>query len=150
MKNFLVIIYTLCLVLGGVAFASDEHKDEHKDEHEHGHSEEEGHSEGETGFSLSPEASKNFELQTVQLKGKGPWSVIDSAVLYAGEEVNVYRLRDAKYERIDFKKISQIGKQIKIQSKDLQENDHVVTQGVGFLRIVEIVSSGGMPHGHSH
>ena len=148
----------------------DEHNGEHEDEHDHGkeahaphdgaHEEEENSSVGpkqgitifseSEGFKLSPEAVKNFELQTIQLKNVEPWTVPSSAILYSGEEVNVYRVRAGFYKRIDFSILSKNGKDVKIKSRDLKVNDEIVIQGVAFLRSAEIVATGGAPEGHSH
>lgn len=150
MNKILMSLVLVILGFGNFATASDDHA--HEDEHKH----EEEHEHGtqvevkEEGFSLTPEAIKNFELRTTKLVGTSPWLIAQSAVLYAGEEVNVYRVRKNLYTRIDFKIISQQNGNLKIHSADLQESDEVVINGVGFVRIVEIVSSGGMPHGHSH
>lgn len=147
-----------------------EHKGEHEDEHDHGkeahaphdgaHEEEENSSVGpekgitifseSEGFKLSPEAIKNFELQTIQLKNIEPWTIPTSAILYSGEEVNVYRVRAGFYKRIDFSILSKNGKDVKIKSRDLKVNDQIVIQGVAFLRSAEIVATGGAPEGHSH
>ncbi|MEK2646329.1 hypothetical protein [Bdellovibrio sp. BCCA] len=146
MKKILVVI---CMAIYGWAVVASE-----------GHDHEENASVGpdkgiisfdeHDGFKLSSEAIKNFDLKTVALKGSNPWEVPANAVLYSGEEVNVYRLRDGFYKRIDFDLISKNGSQIKIKSKDLQTGDELVVQGVGFLRTAEIVASGGAPEGHSH
>lgn len=149
---------------------SDEKKDheekdgEHHDGHEHGHEggehEEENSSIGPDkgitifsaadGFKLSPEAIKNFELLTVKLKNVEPWNIPTSAVLYSGEEINIYRLRNGFYKRIDFSMVSKNEKELKIRTSELKSGDEVVTQGVAFLRTAEIVATGGGPEGHSH
>nr|BFD66061.1 hypothetical protein HAGR004_10830 [Bdellovibrio sp. HAGR004] len=147
---------------------SDEKKDhEEKDgerheghEHEGGEHEEENSSIGPDkgitifsaadGFKLSPEAIKNFELRTIKLKNVEPWSIPTSAVLYSGEEINIYRVRNGFYKRIDFSIVSKSEKELKIKTSELKPGDEVVTQGVAFLRTAEIVATGGAPEGHSH
>ncbi|MNL80824.1 hypothetical protein D3C87_2077680 [compost metagenome] len=74
----------------------------------------------------------------------------ESAILHSGEEVNVYRLRDDFFKRIDFNKKSQSGGKISLESKDLKSGDQIVTRGLGFLRIAELSAFGGTPEGHSH
>nr|WP_295903301.1 hypothetical protein [uncultured Bdellovibrio sp.] len=158
MKKILIVVFCVA-IYGWTAVASEGH--DHEESHEHGGDESEenasvGPDKGITsfdehdGFKLSPEALKNFELKTVALKGAVSWEVPASAVLYSGEEVNLYRVREGFYKRIDFDTISKNGSQVKIKSKDLQAGDEVVVQGVGFLRTAEIVASGGAPEGHSH
>lgn len=144
---------------------SDEKKDgDHYDSHEYGqeggeHEEENssiGPNKGITifneadGFKLSPEAIKNFELRTVKLRNVEPWSIPVSAVLNSGEEINVYRLRNGFYKRIDFSIVSKGDKELKIRTSELKPGDEVVTQGVAFLRTAEVVAIGGAPEGHSH
>ena len=73
-----------------------------------------------------------------------------SAILYSGEEINLYRLRAGFYKRIDFRLISKTAKEAKISSPDLKVGDEIVTTGIGFLRAAEIVATGGAPEGHSH
>ncbi|MBO9665376.1 MAG: efflux RND transporter periplasmic adaptor subunit [Bdellovibrio sp.] len=117
------------------------------------HASEEAHHEDDhhaPSFKLSAEATKNFEVKTIKLSGKAPWGIPDSAVLYSGEEVNIYRLRKGEYQRIDFETSAKTVGTLKVKSRDLCEGDEVVTHGVGFLRAVDIVESGGAPEGHSH
>lgn len=153
-----------------------DHDDGHKDADEHGHddADEKGHAHADQGpheeevnssvgpdkgitvfsetdgFKLSVEAIKNFELRNQRLVGLGPWSIPSAAVLYSGEEVNIYRVRNGFYKRIDFTLISKNGKDVKINSPDLKADDEVVIHGVAFLRSAEIVATGGAPEGHSH
>jgi len=148
-----------------------EGKDEHghgEGKDEHGHTNEEGgHGEEEAaanvgpdkgileandkdGFKLSPEALKNFEIQTINLSGSGPWTVPMSARLLAGEETNLYRFREDYYKRIDFKTIKKMNGQLMVSSAELKPGDKLVTNGIGFLRIAELAAFGGAPEGHSH
>jgi hypothetical protein len=119
-------------------FASEDHHDEEQEHEEN------------NGIQLSAEAIKNFDLKSLVLTSSGPWDIPNSAVLNSLEEVNVYRLRNGFYKRIDFKLISKAGTSIKIRSDDLIKGDAIVIQGVGFLRTAEITASGGAPEGHSH
>lgn len=146
-----------------------DHAQEGEKEESHAHEGEEGHEHGEEeeggnvgpdkgilevnerfGFKLSPEALKNFELQFMKLNGDGPWSVNNSALVHAGEEVNVFRRRNGFFKRVDFETSKKGGASLTIDSDDLREGDEIVTSGLGFLRIAELASSGGIAHGHSH
>ncbi len=97
------------------------------------------------GIKISPEALKNFEIKTIKLKGDGPWSIPKSAILYSGEEINLFRLRDGFFKRIDFQKTHNL-----VDSDDMRENDEIVISGLGFLRTAELAAFGGAEHGHSH
>ncbi|QDK38765.1 hypothetical protein [Bdellovibrio sp. NC01] len=134
---------------------------EHGEEHEHeGETEERNASVGadkgittvdeHDGFKLSVEAIRNFGIQTLTLGKETQWKIPASAILYSGEEVNVYRVRNAFFKRIDFTTVIKTPKEITIKSADLHAGDEVVISGVGYLRSVEIVASGDAPEGHSH
>ena len=154
MKKSIVILLTALSVAFAVS-ASEDH--DHDREHEHGneekhddHTEHDDH-EGVSGeFKLSDKAIANFELKMQSLSGKAPWVLPKTAVMYSGEEVNIYRLRAGSFKRIDFVQKSKNGNQITIESKDLAVGDQVVIAGVGFLRIAELSAFGGTPEGHSH
>ena len=128
---------------------------------EHGHEEEEasdsvGPDKGilaadeESGIQLAPEATKNFDIQTLELRGPGPWQIPLGARLLSGEEINLYRFREGFYRRVDFQESARTPQTITISSKDLRAGDAVVVQGIGFLRIAELAAFGGVAHGHSH
>jgi hypothetical protein len=89
-------------------------------------------------------------MKTQNLSGKGPWSIPNSAILYSGEEINIYRVRSGYIKRVDFSSTFKDDKITKIQSSDLKDGDQVVVEGIGFLRAAEIVATGGAPEGHSH
>ncbi len=143
----------------------DHGKEEGKDGHA-GHDEDEhGHEEGgsrvgpdkgilaateQDGIKLSPEAIKNFELKSKVLVGSGPWTIPSTARLLAGEEVNLFRMRDGFYKRIDFTLHRRNAEELIVSSKELKTGDSIITNGIGFLRIAEITAFGGAPEGHSH
>lgn len=102
------------------------------------------------GFKLSPEALKNFELKYFKLSSDGPWIFSKSTLVHSGEEVNVFRLRNGFFKRVDVETLKSTDKEITVDSDDLREGDEVVTSGLGFLRIAELAATGGAPHGHSH
>jgi hypothetical protein len=103
-----------------------------------------------TGMKLSQQAMRSFEIEVAQLNGAGPWTLPSSAKVHSGEEVNVYRVRDGFFKRIDFKEIKKDQRTFTLSSPDLKTGDSVATKGLGFLRIAEIAASGGAPEGHSH
>lgn len=137
------------------AHDSHEHGDDHGEEHEEANASV-GPDKGITafdehdGFKMSVEAIRNFGIKTVVLGKELQWKIPTSAVLYSGEEINLYRVRDAFFKRIDFTTVRKTAKEIVIRSADLQAGDEIVISGVGYLRAVEIVASGDAPEGHSH
>lgn len=143
----------------------EKENDDHDDHAEEGH---EGHDESaeenpqvgegkgitaatpEQGFKLSEQATKNFEIETVKVESNQSIIIPKMAIVTAGDEVNIFRLRDGFYKRIDFDTIKKDSKQVTIKSKDLKVSDQIVVHGNGFLRIAEIAAFGGAPEGHSH
>jgi len=104
----------------------------------------------EQGFKLSNPAIKNFEIETFKIQNVKSITISKKAIVTAGDEVNIFRLRDGFFKRIDFDVIKKEATQITIKSKDLKISDEIVINGTGFLRIAEIAAFGGAPEGHSH
>lgn len=137
-----------------------EAKASHDEHGEHGNESEENPQVGEgkgitaasaeDGIKLSSDAIKNFEIQTVKISNLNNISLPKKAIVTAGDEVNLFRVRDGFYKRIDFDIVRKDGVQIMIKSKELKLNDEIVVYGMGFLRIAEIAAFGGAPEGHSH
>ena len=174
MKSILLMLITFSLSLP-VTAANEKNKpqadakatvkaDEHKDGdgHDHGEGEEEGEKGSvgpdkgitefneRSGFKLSPEALKNFDLKYQSLSGDGPWVLPRSALVHSGEEVNVFRRRAGFFKRVDIQTLKQTPQDLTVDSDDLREGDEIVVSGNGFLRIAELAASGGVSHGHSH
>lgn len=175
MSRIQLLALTLTFLVYGMSYASDNHNhgDDKKNQKAEKHAEGEGHNheEGEeeeeeagsvgpdkgitefserSGFKLSPEALKNFDLKFLKLNGDGPWLLPKSAVVHSGEETNLFRKRKDFFKRIDFQTLKNSGNQLTIDSDDLREGDEVVLVGLGFLRIAELAATGGVAHGHSH
>jgi len=167
MKKIILIFTISVFFVIASATANEDHHDhqEHSDENSHeahgsDHEEESTSSVGpdkgilaaskEKGISLSEAALKNFDIKTQTLLGPGPWTLPASAKVSALEEVNLYRLRDGHFKRIDFKELKKSTDTISVSSSDLKPGDSIVVNGVGFLRIAELAAFGGAAHGHSH
>lgn len=127
-----------------------EHKDEHKDEHgEHGDHDEHANEVSAEGFKLNDASVKTFGL--VNLSYSAPSVVVTKEAIFKGlNEVNLYRLRNGFYKRVDFKILSQNKNDFRVSSPDLAAGDQIVVKGIGFLRIAEIAASGGLSDSHSH
>lgn len=125
------------------------------EDHDHGHEEKHDEHEGEhkdeasaDGFKLNEKSTKNFGIVTIIHNEE---STISHAAVFKGlNEVNLYRLRDGLYKRIDFTVTKKTNETLTVRSKDLKKNDRIVVSGVGFLRIAEIAASGGISDSHSH
>ncbi len=128
----------------------NEHKDEHKDEHgEHGDHDDHANEVSADGFKLNDASIKTFGL--VNLPYSAPSVVVSKEAIFKGlNEVNLYRLRNGFYKRVDFKILSQNKNDFRVSSPDLAAGDQIVVKGIGFLRIAEIAASGGLSDSHSH
>jgi len=147
MKHIIIII--LVFSMGVVTFAGEGHEGE---EQSASVGPEKGITEAheDEGFKLSTEAIRNFEIETKKIVNSPPWLLPVSARLVSGEEINIYRLRQGFYKRIDFTLVSKLGENMNIKSDDLKAGDEVVIHGVGLLRAAELVAFGGEPEGHGH
>lgn len=102
------------------------------------------------GFKLSREALRNFDLKYVNVSEGGSISLPRNAIVLAGEEVNLFRMRDDFFKRIDFKVIKHNETTFVVASPDLKPGDKVVTTGLGFLRIAELAAFDDVADSHSH
>lgn len=135
-----------------------EKKDSHEEGDEHGHEENSQVGPGKgivsasetEGIQISSQAEKNFEIKRVAVPDTLQLEIVKSAIVTAGDEVNLYRYREGHYKRIDFLMVRKSENKVVIKSKDLKAGDEIVVQGMGLLRIAEIAAFGGAPEGHSH
>lgn len=127
----------------------DEHKEDHKEGHKDDHKDEHDEEAKLDGFKMTPASIKTFELKFV--KYLGVKTLVTKDAIYKGlDEVNLYRVRDGLFKRIDFKILSKEKNSYFISSPNLKVGDEIVTSGVGFLRMAEIAASGGLESSHSH
>lgn len=101
------------------------------------------------GIKLSTEAEKNFEISKVKISN-GLLEIPKRALVTAGTEINVYRFRGGFYKRVDCEVVKQNAELITIKSSDLKIGDEIVTRGVGFIRLAELMTFDDAPEGHSH
>lgn len=154
MKLFILIILATSLYTTSM-IAADGH-DHAEGEHEEGEAGNIGPDKGileaseKNGFKLSPEAIKNFDLKYQKLTGDGPWILPKNSIVYSGKEINLYRLRNGFFKRIDFETIKKTSSDITADSDDMREGDEIILVGIGFLRIAELAAFGGVADGHAH
>lgn len=96
------------------------------------------------GFKISPEAEKNFDLQFLSVTSGTNLKVPKSAIIFSGEEKNIYRQREGFFKRLDLDSIKKSGTEYIISAKDLRAGDKIVSHGLGLLRIAEIAAGGGI------
>lgn len=102
------------------------------------------------GIKLSPEAEKNFEISKSKVVNASSIELPKSAIVTAGTEINLFRLRNGFYKRVDFNLISKTANSIIVKSTELAAGDEIVTAGMNFIRLAELAAFGGAAEGHSH
>lgn len=88
-------------------------------------------------FRLAPEAYKRLEIASIPVSGP-MMSVSNAVIAHSLKESTVFRIRGGWIKSIPFKTVSKSEGKITLQSKDLLQGDLLVTQGVGFLRIIAL------------
>lgn len=86
-------------------------------------------------FKLSPEAKQTFGIQTTP-QTSGTFTLPNKAIAHARTESQIFRVRDGFFKPVHFKFVKKTEQTTTIQTTDLKPGDEVVTQGVGFLRII--------------
>ncbi|MBS1961357.1 MAG: hypothetical protein JST04_04000 [Bdellovibrionales bacterium] len=86
-------------------------------------------------FKLAPEAKQTFGLKAIPYTS-GPITLPNRAIVHALKESQIFRLRGDYLKIVHFKTVKQTEQSIVIESHELQSGDQVVTDGVGFLRII--------------
>lgn len=127
---------------------TEAHEEKHGKEHAQEHDDHDDHDK-EKGFKLTDKAQKKFGLQYSSVKNSS-LEIPKEAIFRGLNEVNLYRLREGFYKRVDFKILEEKKDSVTISSSDLKAGDQIVTSGLGFLRIAEIAASGGISDSHSH
>lgn len=102
------------------------------------------------GLKLSPEAYKNFEIQTSALRGesKGLFEIPQSALLQSQGGNYVYRYKDGFFKKMSVRLVKRSQTSAVVGCEELKRDDSIVTNGVAFLRAAELDISGGIPHSH--
>lgn len=141
---------------GGKHDEKEEHAG-HDEEEGHGHGEEEGGSnigpdkgiteKADAGIRLSPEAYRTFGLQ-VQSASKGALKIPTPAIVSIKNEKTVYRLRSGWFKRVKIQILKTNSKTTEISSQSFRDDDQIVVEGVGFLRVAEIYAEEGASHSH--
>lgn len=94
------------------------------------------------GFRLSENAKKVIGL-VVKPLGAHPYKIPKSAVVYYGDRIGVYRLRDGWFKLVEIQKISELNSETTIRSSDLKTGDQIVVEGVALLRVSDMDAFGG-------
>ena len=94
------------------------------------------------GFRLAEKAKKVIGLKTENLKSN-PYSVPANSLVYYGDKVGIYRLRDGWFKLIEIKVIGKNGSQSTISTNEFKEGDQIAVEGVALLRVSEMDAFGG-------
>lgn len=94
------------------------------------------------GFKLAEKAKEVIGVKTKTVGAK-PYTIPVEALVYYGDKLGVYRLRNGWFKLIEIQKISKNNKTISLSSSELTEQDQVAITGVALLRVSEMDAFGG-------
>lgn len=94
------------------------------------------------GFRLAENAKKVIGLG-VKPPGSSPYKIPKGAVVYYGDRIGVYRLRDGWFKLVEIQKISDSNSETTISSSDLKTSDQIAVEGVALLRVSDMDAFGG-------
>lgn len=95
------------------------------------------------GFRLATKALEVIGVKTTKL-GARPYSINRKSLVYYGDKVGVYRLRDGWFKLIEVKvEKKSTSSQFIMDAQDLSPSDEVATDGVALLRVSEMDAFGG-------
>lgn len=93
----------------------------------------------ENGFKLSAESVKTFALGYAQVTSSGSlYQLPNSAFVFTGADVSVYRFRDGWLKRVDVQMAKKGPSLSLVNTKGLKSGDQVVSQGVSWVRVAEL------------
>lgn len=105
---------------------------------------------GKEGLRLSPKAAAAIGLKTAPLRGKSPFRVPISSLVFFRDEQGVYRLRAGWLKLIEVELNGKTAKDGLIEAKELRSGDAVVVSGAALLRVAELNVAGGEDHDQEH
>lgn len=96
----------------------------------------------QNGFKLTEQAKKNIALKTKKIESS-PYIVPAEALVYYGDKVGLYRLRDGWFKLIEIKDRTNKNTNITFNSVEFKIGDEVAIEGVALLRVSEMDAFGG-------
>ncbi len=145
----------------------DEHVDEHNDHDEHkDHDEQNDHDEHGSaksiglgkailevdkvkGLKLSDEAIKTLNL-TLKKVSTEVFSIDRDSLVVSKSMKGIYRFRDNFFKYLPVTSINKKQGKYFVRVKGIVAGDHVVTGGVGLLRVTDVYSTDESEYGHGH
>lgn len=100
------------------------------------------------GMTLGKEAIKRLGLKTIRLVGNSSWILPKESLVYSKEEKIIYRVRDEKFKSVLVKVFNQKNENVRVESDELKNGDHVVILGAELLRISELDAGGSSEEEH--
>lgn len=94
------------------------------------------------GFRLAENAKKVIGVGLKPL-GPSPYKIPLSAIVYYGDRIGVYRLRDGWFKLVEIQKIAELNSETTISSSDLKTSDQIAVEGVALLRVSDMDAFGG-------
>lgn len=96
----------------------------------------------QNGFKLNEQAKKNIALKTKKIESS-PYTVPAVALVYYGDKVGLYRLRDGWFKLIEIKDRINKNTSVTFNSLEFKVGDEVAIEGVALLRVSEMDVFGG-------
>lgn len=94
------------------------------------------------GFQLKEKAQKNIGVIR-QAVGSPPYTLPSSCLIYFGDKIGVYRIRNGWFKLITISIDKKSNGSVSFSSNELQANDEVAVQGGALLRVTEMDAFGG-------
>ncbi|MBX9767228.1 MAG: hypothetical protein K2X47_08155 [Bdellovibrionales bacterium] len=94
------------------------------------------------GFRLAEKAKKVIGVVTRPI-GTKPYVIPRMALVFYGDRVGVYRLRQNWFKLVEVQTVSKTSDSVSVSSPDLKVDDQVAIEGVALLRVSELDAFGG-------
>tara|TARA_Y100000296_G_C5142934_1_gene242129 strand:- start:724 stop:1341 length:618 start_codon:yes stop_codon:yes gene_type:complete len=142
-------------------YGHDEHVDEHNDHDEQNDHDEHGSAKSiglgkailevdkVKGLKLSDEAIKTLNL-TLKKVSTEVFSIDRDSLVVSKSMKGIYRFRDNFFKYLPVTSINKKQGKYFVRVKGIVAGDHVVTGGVGLLRVTDVYSTDESEYGHGH
>ena len=94
------------------------------------------------GFRLSEKAKKVIGVVTQPI-GQKPYVIPRMALVFYGDRVGVYRLRQNWFKLVEVQTVSKTHDSASVSSPDIKVDDQIAIEGVALLRVAELDAFGG-------
>lgn len=95
------------------------------------------------GFKLHDAAVKRLKLSFIAIQTSGAHSLPERVIVRTLSETGVYRRRDGFIKRVEADSVTKRDGKATFRAHELKPGDEVLTDGVGFVRIIESTFGAG-------